>query len=510
MSTFRDLRDLINVSRLTYRESDDEESDQSSLNPYNFDCITPRVSGGIEYNYNSIGNSSRTSSSSGGGFNKYDPVSKKTYPNNRTAPSISHSLPINKLKQSNSSSSMIKASHNNENRESMLLDRNSKPNISFSKYKKPLPPLNHIKNKETEKADIDQEPEEEINIDNTQNTRSSLMRKRLLKIENLDEIEQINKDDSDNLNKREGNFDDLLTYIDASVVSEWLNRANRSLKKMSTWHRDNNRLFNDSNNNSLNYLKYESFIQFANFWLGYSEMAKLNEKQRRNLIEMEYSIICDEVMQAFQVGLDSQQISVRDVHELLKAVFKEYPLQLLSFRGPYLVLDFIDILSSDRQNDYKNLLSDVKCRTINKQYAQWLLSIRSFALINMCYSFIKFYKKTVESDLVNQSISLNKNGDNMLNELDGRLSSLSISINNENKIKNSNIDLSSSSSSSSISSSRSSTSLSSSNTVNSANNNSKRLIKSAIKNNKNNEDQTKFSAISKQLKYDYYLKAVFK
>jgi hypothetical protein len=504
MSTFRDLRDLINVSRLTYRDSDDDESNESNLNQYNFENITPRVSGGVESNYSSISSSSRTSISGGSaGYNKYDPVSKKLNPNNRAVPNISYSMPVQKLKQSNSPSSMILSS-NNENRGSILLDRNSKLSISFSKYRKPLPPLNSNKDKE-DKSDFDQEPdEEEMKIDNTPNTRSSLMRKKLLKIENLDEIESINKEENDPLNKREGNFDDLLTYIDASVVSEWLNRANRSLKKMSTWHRDNNRIFNDSNNNKNNFLNYESFIQFANFWLGYSNTANLSEKQRRSLIEMEYSIICDEVMQAFQVGLDSQQISVRDVHELLKAVFKEYPLQLLSFRGPYLILDFIDILSSDRQNDYKNLLSDVKCRTINKQYAQWLLSIRSFALINMCYSIIKFYKKTVESDFVNQSINLMKNGDSMLNELDGRLSSLSITMNNENMKKDSNLNMSSSSSSSSISSSRSSTaSLSSTNTVNSAN---KRLIKSAIK---NSEDK-KFSFISNQLKYDFYKKAVFK
>jgi hypothetical protein len=167
-------------------------------------------------------------------------------------------------------------------------------------------------------------------------------------------------------NQLNGNFDYMLTYIDASVVSEWLNRANRYLKKLSVWHR--------GGGGEEESLKYESFIQFCSFWIGSSP--KFSDKQRRELIEFEYSIIYDEVVHAFQCGIDSHQITIGDLHGLLRAVFREYPLQLLSFRGTYLLLDYIDTLSSERQDDYKRLLSDVKCRTVNKQYAQWLLSIR--------------------------------------------------------------------------------------------------------------------------------------
>ncbi len=258
-------------------------------------------------------------------------------------------------------------------------------------------------------------------------------------------------------------------------------------------------------------MKYESFVLFANFWLGFNSTAKFTDKQRRSLIELEYSIICDEVMQAFQVGIDSQKIGSRDVHDLLKAVFKEYPLQLLSFRGTYMVLDFVDVLSSDRQDAYKALLSDVKCRTVNKQYAQWLLSIRSFALINMCYSIIKFYKKSVGSEVKQQSVltSRNPKGNSiLLDELDGRLSSLSMSINkpilnssNNQSEKNDASSSSCSSSASVSSSSLSSTSISPSllNGIRKS-----RPLKSARK-----QEET-FSVIDNNLKCGFYLKAVFK
>ena len=135
----------------------------------------------------------------------------------------------------------------------------------------------------------------------------------------------------------QGNFDYILVYVDASVVSEWLNRANRSLRKMYKWHRDNKDSYSFNvpasgdaaiSTSQKKLLKYESFINFCNFWLGggtvpdnstsgivtsssESSASLLNkkkvfsDKQRRSLIEMEYSIICDEVVQAFQIGMSS-------------------------------------------------------------------------------------------------------------------------------------------------------------------------------------------------------------
>lgn len=272
---------------------------------------------------------------------------------------------------------------------------------------------------------------------------------------------------------------------------------------MLKWHQDNTNLYiQDSTKKSL---KYESFVLFCNFWLGNNTNVKFTDKQRRQLIEMEYSIICDEVMQAFQVGIESQTVSVQDVTQLLRAVFKEYPIQLLSFRGTYLILDFVDILSSDRDQEYKRLLSDVKCRTVNKQYAQWLLSIRSFALINLCWSIIKFYRKTMDDFIKYEQATImlsSRKEKSALVELDGRLSSLSTAL-NDNKRNDSSL----SSSSTSSLSSNSSDPVKSSKSIKSA---AKSASSSIFNKSKKYTNLDSFTIIPNNVKYDYYLEAVFK
>ena len=217
-------------------------------------------------------------------------------------------------------------------------------------------------------------------------TRKSLVLSKSIVVSNLNDVIDLantNADHNDpdsgyDILSVEGNFDEMLTYIDTFIVSEWLNRSNKNLNELFSWLEVN---------------KCSSFVHFADFWL-----TKINDKQRRDLINMEYSIIVEEISQAFLIGMESDKLSHRDVTNLLKAVFKEYPLALLSFRGLYLLLDYVDILCSDRKDDYKKLLSDVKCRTLNKQYAQWLLSIRSFALVNLCSSVVKFYQNATSGE----------------------------------------------------------------------------------------------------------------
>lgn len=176
----------------------------------------------------------------------------------------------------------------------------------------------------------------------------------------------------------------------------------------------------------------------------------------------------------------------------MRAVFREYPLQLLSFRGTYLVLDYIDTLSSERQDDYKYLLSDVKCRTVNKQYAQWLLSIRSFALISLCWSVIKFYRKTAQDEGL--LVISGKTKDSIPNEEKDLKDPDKEELNNEFKTK-SNLSSSSSSSSNSNSSSC---------RVKSAKSSSKFSIQSSER------LESSYSIIPKKIKYEFYLEAVLK
>jgi hypothetical protein len=329
MGAIRDLREIINVSRLTCRESDDED-----LNTYHDYFETKK---------NPL--ASNCSSS----------LSTKQIP-----------VPINSTKVPSKSFGYV-----NAQKDLLLLSRTSIPKFSI-KIQKPLPPVASDSSINNSKIDRSMEKlRESIN-------ELNLYREMFNKPIETQEEEQENNEnctkDSESITKMQGNFDELLTYIDASIISELLERSNKNLKTMYIWSET---------------LKCELFIKFANFWL-----VKLNDKQRRNLIDMEFSIVVEEITQAFSVGLESDLISLKDIHVLLRAVFKEYPLSLLSFRGLYMLLDYLDILCSDRQDSYRKLLSDVKCRTKNKQYAQWLLSIRSYTLINITSEIVNFFNKT--------------------------------------------------------------------------------------------------------------------
>jgi hypothetical protein len=246
MSALKDLRDLVNVSRLTFRE---ESSDEN---------VSPRSE---EEPKTQLKNKTST--------NK---LNKK--------PIISESEPVGKkqLKHSkpDASKPYVLSSYVENPRSSLslterssLLDRNSLPVVKNTEKLAPLPAI---------------VPKSNLNHDEN---NSSLNKS----IEPLKDQQDPNNNNPVQKSRVEslfigGNFDYMLAYIDASVVSDWLNRANRYLKKMSKWHRHSN---------------FESYIKFCNFWLGFSGSSKFNDKQRRQLLEMEYSIIYEEVLQAFQV-----------------------------------------------------------------------------------------------------------------------------------------------------------------------------------------------------------------
>jgi hypothetical protein len=166
------------------------------------------------------------------------------------------------------------------------------------------------------------------------------------------------------------NFDDMMCYIDATVVSSWLTRANGNVHNLSEFC-----------NNS------EKFVQFAHFWL-----SDFPDQQKNEIFELEYEIIVEEANFAFTVGREQRKITNRDILSLISALFREYPGMLLSSKGPYLFLNYLDVLSSEKQTSYKRVLSDVKCSTRNKQYAQWILAMRSFTLLSVWTAIVNFYR----------------------------------------------------------------------------------------------------------------------
>lgn len=167
-----------------------------------------------------------------------------------------------------------------------------------------------------------------------------------------------------------GNYDTMLNYMDATVVSGWLTRANKNVSEVAVYIAED-----------------DNFVQFAHFWL-----SEFPDTQKREIFELEIEILREELGFAFAVGRDEGKVSQRDISNLIGAIFREYPVKLLSARGGFLFLDYLDTVTSGRTQKYKQLLSDVKCSTKNRQFAQWLLATRSFALVSMWCAIVNFYR----------------------------------------------------------------------------------------------------------------------
>ena len=167
------------------------------------------------------------------------------------------------------------------------------------------------------------------------------------------------------------NFDSVLLYMDFTVVGEWLTKANSAIENLTSW---------------LHYS--DNFIQFAHFWL-----SEIPSQKQRELVEMEYSILMEEICFAFGAGLQVASISRQDVNEYISAVFWEYPQKFLGSRSKYFFLNILVCLCSGKKNNYRALLSDVQCSTSNKQVVQLILATRAFSIVNMCSGVLEFYKK---------------------------------------------------------------------------------------------------------------------
>lgn len=159
--------------------------------------------------------------------------------------------------------------------------------------------------------------------------------------------------------------------MDATVVSDWLTRANTSIQQLTSWLH-----FSDN------------FIQFAHFWL--SEMPR---SKQRELIEMEFTISMEEIKFAFGAGLDGGSVSSQDIDAFARSVFWEYPEKFHNSETKDFFLKILLCLCSGKKNTYRALLSDVQCSTSNKQYVQLILATRAFAVVNICSGVLEFYKQ---------------------------------------------------------------------------------------------------------------------
>jgi hypothetical protein len=249
MRTARDLRDLVNVSRLTYRESDDETAENVSDTEESINKKQQTKS------YSNV-NASK---------NKLSEQNILSYERFKLyAPTKSANTPIEAIekRQPNTLNNLNKT-NSSLNKSILLLDRNSIPDFTYSKRK--LPPLSIDERKLDLRLDLDQTncDDDSICEEKVKNEPDQQEENETNRIKPLEDHLLTAKP---NVAIENRNFDEILTYIDASNVSDWLNRSNRLLKKLFKWHQDGSSLCQHRESKSL--LKYEAFILFANFWLG--------------------------------------------------------------------------------------------------------------------------------------------------------------------------------------------------------------------------------------------------
>ena len=168
-------------------------------------------------------------------------------------------------------------------------------------------------------------------------------------------------------------YSELITYIDEEVVADWLERSNQNLKDLTTWCTDAN------------------FVKFAQFWI-----TEFGVERRCEILALEHSILFDELTVAFSSGIKQGKVQTQDMVELLSALLREYPKKLTTSAGVYLFLDYLDVFTSERATEYRNILSDVKLSTKNRAHIQLILASRSFMLINIWMAIVNFYKQIVD------------------------------------------------------------------------------------------------------------------
>ncbi len=177
--------------------------------------------------------------------------------------------------------------------------------------------------------------------------------------------------------QRKGNFDDMLSFMDATMISDWLTKSNEDVTDLTQWCH-----------------KRENFVHFAHFWF-----TDFPEVQRVDIFKLEHSILIDHLTVAFTSGNNLGNVCHRDITEFIEAVFKEYPDKLMSSKGAFMFLDYLDILISERQQAYKKLLADVRCSTRVKTYAQLTLAVRAFCLVSIWVAIVNFYRRLASGSL---------------------------------------------------------------------------------------------------------------
>ncbi|CAL1546431.1 unnamed protein product [Lymnaea stagnalis] len=347
----RDLRDLICVSRLTFHESEEEDIfsdyDGTLSNEKSFSCTSSQSDNSksdspldstdvVSPDSGCITESPVTSTSQSASVDRFENE------DNLFMTGLQNKIKDTKLSLSLDNAKLIKNPRK----------KKKKSNISHKPMRHDLPKPAPLPPVQSSPSKLSKLGEHKLDINQSKTVTAPSQNHQPSKV------------------KTRIHFDDILTFMDATIVANWLKRSNEAIQELAKFCNSG-----------------ENFIQFAHFWL-----SDFPDFQKKDIFSMEYDILLDEIELALVVGRESKQVERRDILDMTGAVFKEYPVRLMGSQGPHMFLDYLEILTSGKHDQYKKLLSDVRCSTSNRQYAQWLLATRSFALVNVWSSVVNFYR----------------------------------------------------------------------------------------------------------------------
>jgi len=168
-------------------------------------------------------------------------------------------------------------------------------------------------------------------------------------------------------------LDIVLRLLDTSVVLVWLEQTKRSTTDISDWCAEE-----------------DNFIHFAHFWL-----SEFPADRRSHMFEFEYGLLRDKI----ESGFRGQKPSPEQLASFLAVILHEYPEGRLSrIADSYTFLEHLEALAERHKRD--SLLTALIYPLRNRQHYDYLLAVRSYAIVTICSAILDQYRSGTDFVMV--------------------------------------------------------------------------------------------------------------
>ena len=170
-------------------------------------------------------------------------------------------------------------------------------------------------------------------------------------------------------------LDIIFQLFDRSVVLVWLEQSKRSITDISDWCAAD-----------------ENFIHFAHFWL-----SEFPSDRRLSMFEFEYGLLRDKIAS----GCRSKPPSSEQLASFLTAILHEFPEgRLTGLADAYIFLEHLEALAEKQKRD--SLLTAVSYSLCSQQYYDYLLAVRTYAIVTIWSAILDKYRSGVDSVMASQ------------------------------------------------------------------------------------------------------------